>query len=523
MITIREATSRDVPGIRDVFLATYGTDYSDPRYYDEAALTRLVYGEDNLLLVAVDETDRVLGTASVILEIGAYSDLVGEFGRLAVHPDARNQGVGRLLMEERLRRVRDRLQVALIDARVTHPFTLKIAEAHGFAPIGFLPLIWQVRERESLLLMAHYFGNALELRKNHPRLIPEAVPLAHLALENCGIVPDLIVDEDAVAYPPGSTFALQDLTTEGYAPLLRIERGRVRRREIFGPLRLHDGLFLLQARQSRYRIAREGGLLVGAIGFTHSQVDRTVRVFELIALHDGVARFLLADLERACREEWGVCVIEADVSAYAPQMQRTLIELGFLPAAYVPALAFHETERLDAVRMVRLLLRPEVNTEEFPPRSRTMAELVLRGFRSRSVLPRIAVAVRGLSLCAGLDEEQIHRLAGVCAVVTFEAGDVIFTQGSPGGEMHLLLAGEVAVTPAGAAAPLAVICSGECLGELSLLTRETHSVTATAVTAIETAVLGAKELAELVRLRPDIGLTIYRNLAIEIGRKLKRR
>ena len=61
--------------------------------------------------------------------------------------------------------------------------------------------------------------------------------------------PDAIVDEEAVAYPPGSAYSLQELTTEGYAALLRIERGRVRNREIFGPLRLHYGLFLVQARK----------------------------------------------------------------------------------------------------------------------------------------------------------------------------------------------------------------------------------------------------------------------------------
>src|SRR6516165_9731647 len=114
MITVREATGRDVAAIREVFLATYGTDYTDPRYYDEALLTRLVYSDDSLLLVAEDAaTGHVLGAASVDLEIGAHSDLVGEFCRLAVHPAAREKGVGKLLMAERLRRVKDRLQVGL--------------------------------------------------------------------------------------------------------------------------------------------------------------------------------------------------------------------------------------------------------------------------------------------------------------------------------------------------------------------------------------------------------------------------
>ena len=124
-----------------------------------------------------------------------------------------------------------------------------------------------MRERESLALLVRYFGNALELRDNHPRIIPEVNPLAHLALENCSLPPDAIVDEDAPAYPPGGNFEVQELTTEGYAALLRIERGRVRHREIFGPARLHYGIFKLQARtfalpdRARGRADRRGGRL----------------------------------------------------------------------------------------------------------------------------------------------------------------------------------------------------------------------------------------------------------------------
>jgi hypothetical protein len=103
-----------------------------------------------------------------------------------------------------------------------------------------------------------------------------------------------------------------------------------------------------------------------------------------------VIRFLLARLERSCREEWGICCIEAEVSAYAPRMQRTLLELGYLPAAYLPALVFHHVERLDAVRMIRLMIPPDVATEVLPPAARLVADLVLQRFRSKSVLPRFA-------------------------------------------------------------------------------------------------------------------------------------
>lgn len=523
MLTIRDARVGDVPAIRDIFQACYVHGHPDRRYSDEGLLTRLVYSDDTLVLVAEEpDTGRVVGTGSVIYEVGAYSDLVGEFGRLAVLPEARHRGAGKALMAERLRRVGDRLQVGLIEGRVAHPFTLRIAEAHGFAPVGYLPLKWQLDGRESLSLLTRYFGDALALRRNHPRVIPEAAALAHLALENSGLAPDVILDEEATPYPPGAAFTFAEEVPADLTALLRIERGRVRRREVFGPLRLHYGTYKLQARKSHYLVAREDGQVAGAVGYLYDPVERFVRVFELIARHDGVVRPLLAELERRCRGDWGVAYAEIDVAADAPRMQRTLVELGFLPAAYAPALAFQDVERLDVVRLVRLLVPAEADLTPLSPRARAIAETVLCQYRARQVLPRIAEAVRGLALFAGLDGEQIDRLAGVCAVAAFAPGEAIFREGEPGDVMYVLLRGEAAVSLAEIPAPVGVVAAGECLGEVALLTRAPHSATATATSPVEAAALGHRDLAELVRLRPDIGLHLYRNLAVEVGTKLKR-
>jgi CRP-like cAMP-binding protein len=130
--------------------------------------------------------------------------------------------------------------------------------------------------------------------------------------------------------------------------------------------------------------------------------------------------------------------------------------------------------------------------------------------------------VQELSLFGSLDAEQINRLAGVCTLSKFLPGEVIFREGEKGDEMHLLLEGEVAIARAESKAPVGVVTKGECLGEMSLLTASAHSATATARTPVETAVLGHRDLTDLVRLRPDIGLQIFRNLAAGMGEKLKR-
>jgi GNAT superfamily N-acetyltransferase len=528
MIVVREATEGDVGGIRDLFFATYDDDYTYKDYYDEEALKRIIWGDDTLLLVALDTGSgggggRLVGTASVLLEAGAYSDLVGEFGRLVVHPDHRGRGIGKKLMHERLERVQDRLHLGITEVRVVHPFTQRIALKQGFSLVGFLPLKWPLGGTlESQALLARYFSGALELRKNHPRVVPEIDGLASLAMENLGLRPDVILDESSAPYPPGGSFEAQELTTEGYSNLLRIERGRVRRREIFGPMRLHYGFFKLTEEHSKYLIAREDDHIAGALGYTVEAFDQLVRVFELIPVAEASIRFLFQELERRCREAGIVHYLEIDVRADAPRMQRTLIELGYLPVAYLPAMTFRRVERLDVVRMARLLCPIEPGPMDLLPPTRRMADLVLRIFSHRHVLPRIAAALEDAELFAGLTEEQGRRLATVCGHQTFEPGEEIFHEGESRTALYLVLSGEVEIEVAGRERPVGRVGAGECLGEGVLLEDLRHTATAIARTPVEVGVLPREELIGLIRRRADLGVLVYRNLARGLEEKLHR-
>ena len=524
MINIRVAVESDAPWIREIFEATYGEDYTYPEFYEEPFLKKLIYSHDTLVLVAEDdEKGRVVGTASVVLESGAYTDLVGEFGRLAVHPTAWGQGIGGMLLEERIRRVEDRLHVGFMEARVTHPFSLTNGLRHGFAPVGFLPLKLRFGgRRENTALLVQYFGEALELRRNHPRIIPEAYQLAGVAMDQVGLKRDFIVDEDAPAYPHGGEYTIQELSAQRYSSLLRIERGRLRKREIFGPLRLHYGFFRLRAGHSNYLIAWHGDHIAGAIGFTLDECEDIVRVFELICVEDQAARFLLNELESRCCDEYCMCYMEIDVNAHAPGIQRTLLELGYVPAAYVPAMAFHRVERLDVLKMARLLIPCEKGPMTLVPPVEDLAELILRGFQRQEMLPRIGELLERAGLFAGLTEEQVQRLAAVCSHASFEPGERIFAQNSDRSETYIILDGEVTVEVDGFDRPVGGVGPGECLGEVALLTDNRHSATAVSSILVQAAVLERNDLIELVRQRPDIGVVLYRNLARGLGEKLRR-
>jgi hypothetical protein len=445
-----------------------------------------------------------------------------------VRPDARCDGIGKALMEKRIECVESRLHVGIVENRTVHSISQRISWTHGFSPVGFLPLKLYFRRRESMALFVQHFGGALKLRANHPRIIPEAHVLAHLALENCGLPFDAVIDEEAPPYPRHDHFELEELTSEGLPSLLRIERGRVHNREVFGPMHLQYGFFRLTKRHATYLVAREmasdsgEGPVAGAIGYIHDELERNLQVFELITNSDEAVRFLLESLLDLCRNKLNVDYVEVDVSTRAPRMQRTLLELGFLPVAYVPAAVFCDVERVDALRMVRLLTPFEVGPIKLIPEVQPISDHVINAFTRQEVLPAIAEAVSRISLFTGLTGEQTTRVSGACTLSRLKKGKILFAQGNLASSMYLLIEGKVNVSMADPEREVGQVSAGESVGEVSLLTFERHSATITAEEPVLAAALSGKALAELIRQRPDIGVVLYRNLAVGLGEKLRR-
>ncbi|MCA9068135.1 MAG: GNAT family N-acetyltransferase [Planctomycetaceae bacterium] len=522
MIQIRPALETDVEAIRGIFQAVYGQDYAYPQFYEPHSLKKMIFSDETALLVAEDtETHEVLGTASVLLDIGAHADLVAEFGRLAVHPKGRGKGTGQALMTARIKEVEDRLHVGLVENRCAHEFSQRISYRHGFRPVGLMPQKLLLTKRETVTLYVRHFGQALELRRNHPRLIPEVHRLADLALKNCDIPCDAIVEADTPAYPHEDEFELEEMASELYPALLRLERGRVRSREIFGPVRLHYGLFQLRANRGQYLLARRNGTLIGAVGYAIDRLEKTARVFELVSLDDTPIHFLLEKLVSCCRDQHEIDYLEADVSAFSPQMQRTLLEVGFLPVAYIPAMVFHDVERLDIVRMARLFAPWDDSELQLFEATRPIADVVGESFRVRNVIPRLTEATNEVPLCEGLTVEQKRWLAAVATLESFTKDQIFFGANDPEDAAWILLSGEVDVRNSQGDS-LGIIGQGECLGEMMIVRNYTHTLSAVARTEGEAMRVGREALVDLIRKRPDIGVVLNRNLCKELARKLHR-
>lgn len=369
-IEIRQARPEDAPGVRDVFRAAYGADYYRPEVYDLAALRRWITGADDLVFVAAPPGGAVLGTAMVDFRVRAGDGDVGEFGRLCVRPSACGLGLGSRLMRARLRAAGRRLRLGLSETRAGVPASTAIGLRHGFRPAGFLPSKDRFATRESSVLMVRPFGGAFARRRPVPRLVPEAAPVARLALRALGLPGDVAVAAATEEGPPGRAAGVEVLPVD--AP------------------EFEEGL-----------AAHRRGRNAGRLTWRWSRLHRRAVLGTLRAADDAARHALLAAMVEEA-ERRGALYLEADVGAAELAAQRSLVVLGFRAGGFLPAAAPASSGRQALVRMVRVHPAADLGPLDLHPAVRPMAAAVLEGVGLTSASPAVPSPIGDRSAPGGV-------------------------------------------------------------------------------------------------------------------------
>ena len=128
--------------------------------------------------------------------------------------------------------------------------------------------------------------------------------------------------------------------------------------------------------------------------------------------------------------------------------------------------------------------------------------------------------LRHVAIFQLLDDDELTELSSHIDQKIFAAGQTIFRAGEAGGEMYVVLSGQVQTyirDEDGRQVVLADVGPGEWFGELSLLDGDQRSATAVAVSQTRTCIIDREDLHLLFAKKPDAALDV---LAI-LSRRLR--
>jgi signal transduction histidine kinase len=128
---------------------------------------------------------------------------------------------------------------------------------------------------------------------------------------------------------------------------------------------------------------------------------------------------------------------------------------------------------------------------------------------------RLANFLRGVPLFRDLPGADLERLAGRANVLAVPAGSVVVEEGGPGGDLYVLMEGELEVTrrDGDRDVVLAVQQPGAVLGEMSLIEEAPRNATIRAGRESQVLVLPAGELEGILAASPGAALTLIRTFA----------
>jgi uncharacterized membrane protein len=116
-----------------------------------------------------------------------------------------------------------------------------------------------------------------------------------------------------------------------------------------------------------------------------------------------------------------------------------------------------------------------------------------------------------ISIFTSLSPEDLASLPVLTKTITRNTGQIIFREGDPALAMYVIRSGRVAIsvwTMENEELVFAVLSEGDFFGETSLLDGSHRTATAKAVEAAELIEIGADDFFKLLRLKPDIAISI---------------
>ncbi|MGO8696916.1 MAG: cyclic nucleotide-binding domain-containing protein [Limisphaerales bacterium] len=520
--SIRPATAADAPQWLALIQATLGGEYPAREVYDVTWIAAQLASAAPRDTWVAEVNGRLDGTLSFLQPDGHNNNPIADLGRNLFRPEAMANGSAEALVRAVNELALQRGDMAVVRVSALDHAQQSLLESLGFVCVGFQPLKHLLQQRVGILFYARGAKSIYVRRHPLSESLPQVSELGMDALEKLQIPNSWVVRDGASGYPLQCDLTVQEATLDDFE-LWRLQAETANPAvEVSGRFNYGFGFMRLPARYPlRAYLGQREESMVAGLSYYFDEQDRCARVAEVFCGDDVSIGALLAGVVKNAQEQLGAVYTEIDILATAPRLLKTAEQLGFIPAAYLPAFSSGKNGYADVVKMVKLNLAYSLENAEFTAHAKSTVQIIDRYFQDQKMGLALVNLLRPLSMFSGLGDGELRKVARLFVQKLYRPGDHVFAKGDISDEAYVVLRGKISIQLDQAAPPIAQLGDGKIFGELAFLDGAPRVAYAAAIQPSILLVMKRAGFADLLRREPGLGMTIMRNLAQDLAVKLR--
>jgi hypothetical protein len=520
--SIRPASAADAPQWLDLVRSTLGEHYPAKELYDLSWIAEQLDPAIGPETWVAEKDNRLLGTISFLKPDGPHLNPVANLGRNLIRPGAAADGSGENLVKSVNELASQRGEMAIVRISSIDNGQQQLFENLGYACVGFQPLKHMLQQRIGVLYYVRGANSVLVTRNPLSESLPQVSELALASLEKLQIPHAMVVRDGASGYPLQCDLKVHEATIDDFE-LWRVQAECANPPiEVSGRFNRGFGLMRLPtAQQPRAFLGQRDEKMVAGLTYYFDEQDLCARITEAFCADDLSVGALLAHCVRAVQDQFSVVYTEVDVLATAPRLLKSAEQLGFVPVAYLPAFFCRNGRYSDVVKMVKLNVPYSLENGDFTLHAKSIVQIIDHNFEDQKLGLAIINLLRPLSMFAGLGDGELRKLARLFVQKLYRPGDQVFAKGDSGDEAYVVLRGKIDIQLQQGAPAIAHLGDGKIFGELAFLDGAPRAAFAVATQPSILLVMKRTGFADLVRREPALGMSVMRNLALDLAIKLR--
>jgi hypothetical protein len=535
---IRKAGPEDAVAWIELVTATLGAEHSAKQVFDPAWAKQNLSPDSGHETWVADAGGRLVATATVLFiapaaptetgvsggsrDFSFLKNPVCNIGRNLCLPEAFADGSAEALLGRLADLATERQQMAIARVLASDNGQQVAFEKSGFVCVGFQPDKHFHTIREEVLFYVKPTRDLIGKRVALSEAIPQIAELAAVAMDNLHIRTKAEVHDGGQGYPLQTDIRFERVGGARYEEEKKKAAAQNPPREISGGFNTGHGYMRIDQEMpaDAFVVEREGKV-VGGVHFIFDELDRCVRVLSAYCL-DGLSMgAMLHHLVKLSHSELNAFYVEVDILITSGKLLTSAEQLGFVPAAYLPGFHRHAEGVVDIVKLVKFNQNFTIEEVELTAQARALMEVVSRCLETQSSGVAIVNLLRDLAIFKGLGDGELHKLGRLFTQKLFKACESIFDRNDAGDEAYVIMRGKVDIFLDEKSQPIASFNQGQVFGELAFLDGSPRGAKAIAAQPSILLIIKRSEFFELTQREPHLGLAVMKNIALELGNRLR--